>query len=39
MVMMEAFLAGDGFIEFPGEGAPFLCLSFDVGLFPKSCGN
>ena len=34
MVMMEACLAGDGFIEFPGEGAAYLSLSFEVSPFP-----
>jgi hypothetical protein len=36
MVMMEAFLAGDGFIEFVDEGAGLLRLSFEVSPFPMN---
>ena len=35
MVIFEAFLAGDGTIEFSDERATFLCLSLGVCPFPK----
>jgi hypothetical protein len=36
MVIFEAFLAGDGTIEFSDERATFFCLSLGVCPFPKN---